>query len=495
MSQELNQQRAPLYEKMLSHRFQSRSSFHVPGHKNGKGVDPIAADDFASIMSLDYTELAPLDDLHHPTGVILEAQQLASDCFGAEDTYFLVNGSTVGNLAMIMSVCATDEILIVQRNVHKSVIHGLMLAGARAVFLPTRLDADTGLAVGVNLTDVITAMEDHPTAKGVLLSNPNYYGMGIELSDIAAAVHFRGLPLLVDEAHGAHFGFHPDLPNSALASGADAVVQSTHKMLTAMTMGAMLHVQGNRMERDLIRQRLSMLQSSSPSYPLMASLDLCRRWMFQEGKQSITKALQVVRHFREQVKNKLPAAAIIEREEHNLVYDFLDPFKITLGDRTGTWTGFQLRDQLAAAGCDAEMADAKYVLFQFSLASDESDTEHLFSVLSDIFIKLSIEKQDFLKEISNNYSRHLFSQISAPVRMGLPRSSDASKVKAIPIEASIGLRSAEMVIPYPPGIPLLYIGERITEQAATYIKWLAKQGASFQGAKDAELTQISIFIE
>jgi arginine decarboxylase len=495
MSQESNQDRAPLYETMLSHRFQRRSSFHVPGHKNGKGVDAAATEYFASIMSLDFTELAPLDDLHHPTGVILEAQSLAADCFSAEETFFLVNGSTVGNLAMIMSVCAKEEILIVQRNAHKSVIHGLMLAGAKAVFLPPRVDAATGLSTGVSLTDVIRALEDHPTAKGVLLTNPNYYGMGIELSDIAEAVHLRGIPLLVDEAHGAHFGFHPDLPKSALASGADAVVQSTHKMLTAMTMGAMLHVQGNRVDRHLIQQRLGMLQSSSPSYPLMASLDLSRRWIYQRGKESITKALQVVQHFRERVKSKLAAAAIMEKEEHNLSYTFLDPFKITLHDRTGTWSGFQLRDQLALAGCDAEMADAKYVLFQFSLASDEADAEHLFLALSDIFMKLSLKKQDFLEEITNNNRMQLFTQISAPILMALPKKSDASKVKAIPLEASIGFRSAEMVIPYPPGIPLLYIGEQITEQTAAYIKWVAKQGAWFQGAKDAGLTHISIFIE
>jgi arginine decarboxylase len=495
MSRESNQDRAPLYEKMLSHHFQSRSSFHVPGHKNGKGLDPAATDYFASIMSLDFTELAPLDDLHHPTGVILEAQSLAADCFGAEETYFLVNGSTVGNLAMIMSVCAKEEILIVQRNVHKSVIHGLMLAGAKAVFLPPRLDWTTGLAAGVSLEDVITAMEDHPTAKGVLLSNPNYYGMGMELSEIAEAVHIRGLPLLVDEAHGAHFGFHPDLPKSALASGADIVVQSTHKMLTAMTMGAMLHVQGNRVDRQLIQQRLGMLQSSSPSYPIMASLDLCRRWIYQEGKKTITKGLQVVQHFREQVKHKLAAAVIMEKEEDNLSYTFLDPFKITLSDRTGTWSGFQLRDKLALAGCDVEMADANHVLFQFSLASDNADAQHLFLALSDIFMTLSLKKQDFSHEITNNNRMQLFSQISAPILMTLPQNSDASKVKAIPLEASIGFCSAEMVTPYPPGIPLLYTGEKITEQTVAYIKWMAQQGASFQGAKDARLTHISIFIE
>jgi arginine decarboxylase len=493
MKSNKNQDSAPLYEKMLSHRFQRRASFHVPGHKNGKGLDPAGIDSLSAIMSLDYTELPSLDDLHHPTSVILEAQQLAAECFGAEQTFFLVNGSTVGNLAMILSVCAKDEIIIVQRNVHKSIIHGLMLAGAKAVFLPPRWDEVSKLSTGVSLADIITAMDTHPSAKGVLLSNPNYYGMGIALADIANAVHSRGMPLLIDEAHGAHFGFHPQLPQSALASGADVVVQSTHKMLTAMTMGAMLHLQGNRIDRELIQQRLGMLQSSSPSYPIMASLDLCRRWMYQHGGQSITQGLQIVRHLREQIKQKLPAIAVIEKKADNLSYDTLDPFKLTLSDSSGTWNGYELRSKLEQAGCDAEMADASHLLLHFSLASEESDMNRLFLVLADIFTPVNLKKQDFSEEIANNKSIQLFSQISAPISMALPQKSNTLIVKAVPLEAAIGCTSAEMVIPYPPGIPLLYVGEVITEQAAAQIKWIAEQGASFQGIINAQFIYISVY--
>jgi arginine decarboxylase len=498
MRDKSNQNNAPLYEKMLSHRFQRRASFHVPGHKNGKGLSPEASESLSSIMSLDYTELPTLDDLHDPTGVILEAQQLAAECFGAEQTYFLVNGSTVGNLAMILAVCGRDEILIVQRNVHKSVIHGLMLAGAKAVFLPPRWDKESGLATGVNLTDVIAALDAYPNAKGVLLSNPNYYGMGIHLSDISNTVHSRDIPLLVDEAHGAHYGFHPLLPQSALASGADVVVQSTHKMLTAMTMGAMLHVQGNRVDRVQLQQRLGLLQSSSPSYPIMASLDLSRKWIHNQGIQSITNVMQIIQNLKDQIKNKLPAIAIIEKDIHNLSYDTLDPFKLTLSDRSGTWSGYQLRDSLEHAGCDAEMADVSHVLLHFSLASEEADANRLFSALSDIFMSISIKKQDLTGEIANNKNnnkKQLFSCISDPILMSLPQTSDAMRVKAVPLEAAIGFLAAEMVIPYPPGIPLLFSGEKITDQVVNQIKWMAQQGASFQGAKDAKLAHISVFIE
>jgi arginine decarboxylase len=495
MKVKLNQNNAPLYEKMNSHRLQNQASFHVPGHKNGKGLQTEVKDSFASIMSLDYTELPSLDDLHDPKGVILEAQQLAADCFGAEQSFFLVNGSTVGNLAMILTVCAKEEILIVQRNVHKSIIHGLMLAGAKAVFLPPRWDIESGIATGVELADVVTALDMYPTAKGVLLSNPNYYGMAIDLSEIARVVHSRGLPLLVDEAHGAHFGFHPQLPQSALASGADVVVQSTHKMLTAMTMGAMLHVQGTRVDRDLLQMRLGMLQSSSPSYPIMASLDLSRKWISQQGAESISHNLKVIENLHKRIKDELPTIAILEKGYNNTSYDSLDPFKLTLRDRSGAWNGYQLRDLLEQAGCDAEMADEAHVLLHFSVASDEADANRLFSALADIFKTFSTEKQDFKGEIANNIRMKLFTLISVPILMSLPQCSDTVKVKAIPLEAAIGSISAEMVIPYPPGIPLLYRGEVITDQVVSQIKAMAQQGASFQGSKEPKLAQISVFIE
>jgi arginine/lysine/ornithine decarboxylase len=217
--------------------------------------------------------------------------------------------------------------------------------------------------------------------------------------------------------------------------------------------------------------------------------------MHQVGKESIIKGLKVVKHVREQIKIKLPVIAVIEIEVTNLAYDTLDPFKITLSDRSGTWSGYQLRDKLGLAGSDAEMADATHVLLHFSLASDEIDANRLLSALSDIFLPLCMKKQDFLGEISNKNSVHLSSQISTPIPMMLPQKSDALKVNAVPLEAAPGFCSAEMVIPYPPGIPLLYIGERITEQIVAQIKWITNQGASFQGIKDTSLTLISVFSE
>lgn len=216
--------------------------------------------------------------------------------FRCRGKFFLVGGSTAGNLSLLLTICdEPGSIVLVQRNVHKSVIHGLMLAGARAVFLEPWVDPESGLAVMPSIETIQAAVQRYPEAKGVFVTLPNYYGMGADLTPIAEVCHEAGMPLLVDEAHGAHYGQHPELPVSALSCGADGVVQSTHKMLAAFTMGAMLHIQGPRLNRPLLRQRLAMVQSSSPSYPVMASLDLSRRLLHVHGADAFTAGLAAVK--------------------------------------------------------------------------------------------------------------------------------------------------------------------------------------------------------
>lgn len=292
---------APLYEALLAYRESGNRSYHVPGHKNGQAYrrmptktegEGVRVEDaipsgaavssefvgrktvkgemdhrslrssgtpdtaFMDMMRMDVTEITGTDDLHQPEGVILEAQQLAADCYGAEESFFLVGGSTVGNLSLLLTICnEPGSVVLVQRNVHKSVIHGLMLAGAKAVFLEPWVDAASGLAVLPSVETVQAAVQAYPEAKGVLVTSPNYYGMGSDLTPLAEVCHAAGMPLLVDEAHGAHYGQHPQLPKSAPSCGADGVVQSTHKMLSAFTMGAMLHVRGPRINRSLLRQQ------------------------------------------------------------------------------------------------------------------------------------------------------------------------------------------------------------------------------------------------
>lgn len=477
----MDQTKAPLLQALMERSKRKESSFHVPGHKFGASLQGEEKDFFGSVMELDYTEIEGLDDLHHPEGPILAAQQLAAECFGAEETFFLVGGSTAGNLALIGAVCQQDDLILVQRNVHKSVIHALMLARARAVMLEPEVDRGTGIAGGVALATLHTALERYPQAKAVFLTNPNYYGMGWDLEPYARLVHGAGMPLLVDEAHGAHFGLHPGVPVSALSRGADGVVQSTHKMLTAMTMGAMLHVQGNHVPRDLLRERLAMLQSSSPSYPIMASLDMARRYAATRAKAEIGAGLEELRRFREALAGrKNSGIRLLAAVERANAYNVWDPYKLVIEDAAGGRTGFQLLRELAGGGIIGEMADERYAVLAASPATGRGDLERLADVIASLSgcgCSSGVEAD----VVSAGLAIAAASEdpVSEPVPMGL---TGVRRGTPMLLDKAVGLRAAQAVVPYPPGIPLLIPGETITAGTAERILRLYRAGAKFQGA-------------
>lgn len=507
---------APLYEMLECYKAEGKISFHVPGHKNGQAYRMDQSAGFLDeVMTADITEISGSDDLHDPGGVILEAQRLAADCFGAEESFFLVGGSTAGNLALILTVCAEPgAVLLVQRNVHKSVIHGLMLAGARAVFLDPLLDESSGLAVAPAEETVRKALAAWPEAAGLLVTMPNYYGMGTDLAPLARACHDSGVPLLVDEAHGAHYGQHPELPAGALSCGADGVVQSTHKMLAAMTMGAMLHVQGPRLDRALLRQRLAMVQSSSPSYPVMASLDLARRLLHTRRADAFTAGLAAVKTLRRglaelprfaALRPKAPqrhtggggaetsAPRVSGRRSTDAAYSTQDPFKVVIYDAAGVLSGFELQAQLERKGCVPEMSDERHVVLLFSLGSRAEDAVSLLAALREIdreyppgpFPSASAHVSTW-----NNFER---SPLSAPVQFSL-RPVREEETERIKLEESEGRVAAEMVIPYPPGIPLLYPGEVITGEISYRLRSLVEAGAKFQSVSDPILQTIKVYI-
>jgi arginine decarboxylase len=486
---------APLFERLIQHAGTPHTSLHVPGHKSGKGFDEAGRPYFEAILRLDLTEISGLDDLHHPEEAILEAQRLAADCFGAEETFFLINGSTVGNLAMILSVCRRGELLLVQRDAHKSVIHGLMLAGARAVFVNPEVDSSTGLTLGLRREAVEEALTQYPEAKGLLVTRPSYYGMAMPLEAIAQTLHEHGKPLLVDEAHGAHFGFHPELPQSALSYGADMVVQSTHKLLTAMTMGAMLHIQGDLVERKEVKRFLTMLQSSSPSYPLMASLDISRRQMHTEGRELLEQGIAVVEDFTKKMKEQSRFALLVPESHFQEDADNdKDPFKVILKDIQGNLSGFELKDALEEHGCFVEMADPQAVLLIFSLASTEQDAIQVLQALE------KISASDY-GGAEGNVEGDTLRSFSSAVMPGLskPVSFDESVYRQrgtilVALEDSVGRVSSEMIVPYPPGIPVLCPGERISEEVSRYLMQLAAMGARIHGLVEGEQPTLSVYI-
>ncbi|MDG0795270.1 hypothetical protein OMP38_33930 [Cohnella ginsengisoli] len=311
-------------------------------------------------------------------------------------------------------------------------------------------------------------------AKALILCSPNYYGMTANLVPLVEAAHARQIPVLVDEAHGAHFGLHPAFPRNALQAGADVVVQSTHKMLSSLTMSAMLHMQGDLVYRPAIRQALGMVQSSSPSYPLMASLDLARREIHVRGSTLFEPALAVSRTVRE-------ACAGLPFEALNAD----DPLKLSIKETRERLNGFELQAKLEEQGCVVEMADAKYAVLALGPGTREVDADVLLRALNEIAGELEMERLESSRDQqspANNASPSItygqtYGQISEPVTIRR-RTTHTSTVS---LEAAAGRICGEWIIPYPPGIPLLYPGEPISKDALEELKRLAAAGARFQG--------------
>jgi arginine decarboxylase len=491
-------EKAPLYEAIYSYINRQPSRCHVPGHRGGSGLTELGGTELygleliKAMMNIDLTEVSGLDDLHQPSGAIMEAQQLAAKCFGAEETHFLVGGSTVGNQALIMALCRPGDLLLVQRNVHKSVIHALMLAGARAVFLPPRIDSFTGVPAGIQYSDIEEALSKYPDAVGVFITNPNYYGLGVDIRRIAEICHRFDKPLLVDEAHGAHYGFHPTVPESAMQCGADAAVQSTHKMLTALTMGAMLHIQGARIPRMAVKRMLTILQSSSPSYPILASLDVSRLWISRHGFAWIERGAQLVNELVHEIR-RLGRYQVGFHPVESAFYETKDPFKVTIRDASATLNGFQLRAALEEEGCFPEMADADHVLLAFSLAAPVTDVRMVVQAFERIMTRFPPVKEE-LQDVIPNKDIVVYSLVmSEPVSFSLWNTSDSTAdLKVVPLAEAAGQISDEMVTPYPPGVPVLYPGEMISPAMISGLLRLADAGASFQGVSDPTLQTVRI---
>ncbi|MGD6778068.1 aminotransferase class I/II-fold pyridoxal phosphate-dependent enzyme [Sutcliffiella horikoshii] len=477
----LDQKKTPLFSGLKSHWEASPLSGHVPGHKFGTVFPEKARDYFNDILKLDVTEITGMDDLHDPEGMIAEAQRLASDLYGSEQTFFLVNGSTVGNLAMILATCRRGSKVLVQRNCHKSILNGLELAGADPVFLPCEVDDNMGVAVSVDLAYLYKALETTEGVTAVVLTNPNYYGVAIDLEDVVKTIHNYNIPVLVDEAHGAHFLLGEPFPNSALSSGADVVVQSAHKTLPAMTMGSWLHVQGKMVGKERIFHYLKMLQSSSPSYPLMASLDIARYHLASMSQQEIETVVEDIKGVRHALKKVREVEVVKPRDNRLLV----DPLKLTLRSTNGL-SGFELSTLLEKEGLFVELADPKNVLIILPLAVNEKKHD----MIERIVRAVSKETEGSLRkeQITLPSFPAEISELSIP----FSEQADYQRVKCL-IEEAIGEVAAEAIVPYPPGIPLLFNGEKITSSTVEYIKALQQIGARFQTSEAFKSNYIYIY--
>jgi len=460
------QKKKPIIEGLEGFRQQQNISFHVPGHKHGELSHLPQA--FKDVMRYDVTELSGLDDLHYPEEMILEAEHLLADTYGAMKSFFLVGGSTVGNLAMIYATCQKGDTIIVQRNAHKSIFHAIELVGAKPIFVSPIWDERTLTATHVTFQDLKDAVENYSEAKAVVLTYPTYYGVtSNEIQQQIAYCHEKGIPVLVDEAHGAHFDACSLFQPSALSLGADVVVQSAHKTLPAMTMASFMHVRSELIEAEKIHHYLRMLQSSSPSYVLLASLDDARyyvqTYMESDGAYIIEKRNQWVEALR-----SVGSLEVIEVD---------DPLKLLL--RVKGYSGFQLQKALEAEHVYGELADRNQVLFILPLLKQGHTypfAEIRVRIKEAVTLLLETAKTDSSQASQAAYK---FIPITEPI---YTFNEIASLNKEwLPYMRTMGRISASMIIPYPPGIPFLVPGERITVAKLSQLEELLAAGATFQG--------------
>lgn len=440
-------------------------SFHVPGHKNGELTG--LPETVRGMMTWDVTELPGLDDLHAPEGPIREAQELLAAAYGANRSFFLVNGSTAGNLAMILASCCPGERIIVQRNAHKSIFHGLVLAGAHPVYVDPVWDSETQSPGHAEAALIQEAIRKHPEAKAVILTNPTYYGSASpNLREIAVICHDAGLPLLVDEAHGAHFGIGTPFPESSLVQGADVVVQSAHKTLPAMTMASFLHVaHGSLLDADRISHYLGMLQSSSPSYPLMASLDDARHYIANYTEEDLRFFLS----FRKALVDGMDAIDGLSVVQPD------DPLKLLL--RADGHSGNALSEALAREGVHIELSDPCQVLLVLPLLKQGQNDD----CLQEVFAAIRRAVRSLGPGTETGEPAEPDTQPAITAAEGPPDLQPGESSEWIDYRKSEDRISAASVIPYPPGIPLLLPGEPVTGEKIRVLHHYLTAGAVFQG--------------
>ncbi|MFN6219945.1 MAG: aminotransferase class I/II-fold pyridoxal phosphate-dependent enzyme [Aphanizomenon sp.] len=483
----LNQNQTPLIDALKACTTRPHAPFYTPGHKRGAGISPLLTDLIGKdVFRADLTELAELDNLFTPQSVILAAQELAAEAFGAEKTWFLVNGSTCGIEAAILATCRMGEKIILPRNVHSSVISGLILSGAIPIFINPVYNSDLDIAYSITPEALKAALVQHPDTKAVLIVYPTYNGICGNLPAFVHLTHQYNIPLIVDEAHGAHFHFHSQLPISALTAGADLTVQSIHKTLGAMTQASMLHFQGKRIDIDRVNKALQLVQSTSPSFILLASLDAARQQMAIHGEKLMSQTLYLAEEARIKI-NQIPGLStpLINSKKSPGFMD-LDQTRLTVNVSKIKFTGFASEEILDKKfHVTPEFSSWQNLTFIISLGNTKTDIQKLIQGFNNLthVIPLTSECQP-----CNNIN----DAIIASIMSISPREAFFANSEVIPIAETQERICAEIICPYPPGIPVLMPGEIITKSALEYLQEIQNMGGFISGCADETLQTVKV---
>lgn len=478
---DFDQTRAPILEALKAHKAARVVPFDVPGHKQGRGNPELTAFLGRACLEADVNSSKPLDNLCHPVSVIKEAEALAAQAFGAANAFFMVSGTTSAVQSMVLSVCKQGDEIILPRNVHRSVIGALVLCGAAPVYVNPQTNERLGIALGMSVGDVKKAIEAHPSAKAVLVNNPTYYGICSDIKQITNMAHMHGMAVLADEAHGTHFSFGENMPISAMAAGADMASISMHKSGGSLTQSSIL-VTGPRINAGHVRQIIGLTQTTSGSYLLMSSLDISRKNLALNGKQIFSKVCDLAQYARDEI-SEIGDYYAYAREIVNgdTIFDY-DPTKLSINTLDIGLAGVEVYDILRDEyDIQVEFGDIANILAYISVGDRDRDIERLVSALAEIRRRYKRSKSGMMR------MEYISPQVAAT-----PQEAFYADKRSVPIEQCAGEICAESVMCYPPGIPILAPGERITEEILKYIRYMKEKGGSLTGPEDLSIERLNV---
>ncbi|WP_126425910.1 aminotransferase class I/II-fold pyridoxal phosphate-dependent enzyme [Brevibacillus marinus] len=481
----MDQRKTPLFSGLLDHVKQNPIQFHIPGHKKGTGMNPVFRQFIGdNALSIDLINISPLDDLHHPKGIIKEAQELAADAFGADHTFFSVQGTSGAIMAMIMATCAPGDKIIVPRNVHKSVMSAIIFAGAMPIFIHPVMDEQYGISHGITVQAVERALAAHPDAAALLVINPTYYGIAGDLKQIVQTAHRYGVPVLVDEAHGVHIHFHDELPLSAMQAGADMAATSMHKLGGSLTQSSILNVREGLVDVNRVKTVLSMMTTTSTSYLLLASLDMARQHLALHGREMAEHSIRLAEQARKRI-NEIPRLRCLGRDILGKPATYAwDPTKLLIHVRELGVTGWEVENWLRSKyNIEVELSDLYNILCLVTAGDTEETIGILVQALQDLAVEFS----------------HM--PVAEPVKVRLPEIPEISlsprdafyaETEVVPLREASGRIITEFIMVYPPGIPIFLPGEVISEENISYIEENLRAGLPVQGPEDETLQTIKV---
>ena len=479
----LSQINAPIYEALRKFRRMRVVPFDVPGHKRGRGNMELTEFLGEDCMSVDVNSMKPLDNLCHPVSVIKDAEMLASQAFGAENTFFMVGGTTSAVQSMIMYACKSGDKIIMPRNVHRSAINALILCDAVPVYVNPDVNKQLGIALGMSVEQVEKAIAENPDAKAILVNNPTYYGICSDLKKITEIAHAHNMLVLVDEAHGTHFYFGENFPITAMNAGADIASVSMHKSGGSLTQSSFL-LMGKNINSDYMRQIINLTQTTSASYLLLSSLDISRKRLALSGREIFAETVEMAEYARSEI-NGIGGYYAYSKELINgdSIYDF-DVSKLSVYTLPIGLAGIEVYDLLRDEyDIQIEFGDIGNILAYISVGDRKRDIERLISAMSEI-------KRRFGKSGAGMLTQEYITPIVAET----PRKAFYAEKVSLPLEKSAGHICSEFVMCYPPGIPILAPGELITDEIIEYIRYAKDKGCSMTGTEDINIEYLNVII-